>query len=124
MKERGLEVVVLTTNVSRSDNPTARGKTLSFFIGPLRNGGGIEQATEAWAAAQKAVVAVTLSQIQTMVTACPDVAEVYIGLAQSDFIREFGITREARDNKDPVVIERVCIDGDGAPLRWNERYCL
>jgi len=125
LKGKKLAVVNSSTTVERSDNPTARKKVLIFVVGPTSESTipGVEEAAQAGAEAQEAVVSVTLAQIQSIMAGCIDVAEVHVGLQQSDFIREFVVTREAGKNKPPVVNERVCVD-EGARTRWPEQHCL
>jgi hypothetical protein len=124
LQEKQIQVTGSSATVTRSDNPTARNRVLVFVIGPsLKNTfEGLEK--DQWAAAQDAVVSVNLSQVQAIMARCPDVAEVHIGLQQSDFIREFVVTQQGSSPADPVVIERVCAADGSAQLSWNQQHCL
>jgi hypothetical protein len=122
LTEKKVQVVVSSTTVKRPDNPTARKKVLGLVIGPAPKSS-IDALEDAWASAQDVVASLTLSQVESIMAGCPDVADVHVGLQQSDFIREFVVTKEGASTTRPAVVERACVE-DSVRTKWHQQYCL
>ena len=121
LSQEDLEVTVTSSKVMRVGNPTSRKESLLVVVGPSKvSTKTVDEATKAWEiASRKVAFANILPLILPVVKSCPDIAQVSLGLAQSDFIREVVVVK----NTPLGIKERTCAVEE-EPIAWSQQICL